>query len=450
MKQFLFWLKGGPGIYNLMYAIMAVVCFTGCNKEPGFHLDLPPSLYSSDVIDKWMTLEIRIYTVATGFGNGGFSRPFAYSGISAYESIDPGLLSWKGKYNGLSGLPETDHFRKYFWPASVNATLAEYNRSIFTSTNLGATDLAAIDSLENAISSGFTGENPDVISRSVSFGKSIADAVFAWGQTDGFNENNVLPYTWPTGLGLWIPTPTAFAKPTGPFWHNDRPIIAGSGENAEPGPPTPYSEDPASDFYKQANDVYQASKVLTTDQKNQALYWRDVSPGITTPGHWMSILQQVVRQTHSSLDKAALAYAMVGISLNEAIISAWDVKYKYNLIRPVTYIRQVIGDTVWLPTISTPAHPEYASAHAVISSSAATALTAVFGNIGSFTDHTYDNVGYPSRTFNTFRDIATDAGNSRFYGGIHYQSTINAGFIQGQKVGGNVVRILGQFSEGVK
>ena len=61
---------------------------------------------------------------------------------------------------------------------------------------------------------------------------------------------------------------------------------------------------PASDFYKQVNDLYQASKVLTTDQKNQALFWRDV-PGVSTPGHWMSITQQAIRQSHSRLDKAA-------------------------------------------------------------------------------------------------------------------------------------------------
>ena len=133
MNQFLFWLKGRPGVYNLMYSIMAVICFTGCKRDPGFRVDFPPSFYSADVIDKWMTLETRIYKSATGFGNGGFARPYAYSGISAYESIDPGLLSWKHKYNGLSGLPETEPSKKYFWPASVNATLAEINRGFFTS-----------------------------------------------------------------------------------------------------------------------------------------------------------------------------------------------------------------------------------------------------------------------------------------------------------------------------
>src|ERR1700692_3923345 len=166
MKKFLLWPNGRSGVYFLMCFVMAIVSITGCRKEPGFRVDFPPSLYTADVIDKWMTLEIRIYKDATGISNGAFSRPFAYSGISAYESIDPGLASWKDKYNGLSGLPETEKNKGYNWPASVNASLAEFNRSFFTSANLNPTDLAAIDSLENAIYSTFNGGGSEVLDRS--------------------------------------------------------------------------------------------------------------------------------------------------------------------------------------------------------------------------------------------------------------------------------------------
>jgi hypothetical protein len=450
MKKFLQWLQGQSANHIPVYLIMTLLCFASCRKsENGFRESLSPSLFSSDVIDKWFTLQIRIYKDATGIANGAFARPFAYSGISAYESIDPGTASWKNKYNGLSGLPQTERNRKYYWPASVNASLAEFNRSFFTSTNVNAADLAAIDSLEKAINSTFGGLSSDVSDRSIEFGKSIADAVYAWSQTDHFNQNNVLPYVLPVGPGLWIPTPTAFAPASGPFWDNNRPIIAGSGDNAQPDPPVPYSEHPNSAFYKMANNLYTASKSLTTDQKNWALFWRDV-PGVTTPGHWMSIVQQVVRQTKSPLDKAAMTYALVGICLNDAVISAWDTKYKYNLVRPVTYIQQVIGDATWLPEIPTPAHPEYSSAHAVVSSSASEALNSIYGNIGSFTDHTYDYLGFPARTFNSFRDIGIDAGNSRFYGGIHYQPTINSGLHQGRIVGGNIVRSLEGQSSGAE
>jgi hypothetical protein len=447
MKKFLLWSTHRPVLYSLICFLMAMISFTGCQKEPGFHVDFPPSFYPADVIDKWMTLEIRIYKSATGFGNGGFARPFAYSGISAYESIDPGLLSWKHKYNGLSGLPETNPFKKYNWPASVNASLAEINRSFFTSSNLDATDLAAIDSLENAIYAGFSGEKADVLSQSVAFGKSIADAIFTWAQSDGFVQNNAMPYTPPVGFGLWIPTsPTA---PVGPFWGNDRRIIANSGDNDDPGAPIPYSEVSGSAFYNQVNDLYQASKVLTTEQKNMALFWRDV-PGVSTPGHWLSITQQAIRQSHSPLDKAAATYALTGICLNEAVISVFHYKYVYNNVRPITYIHNVIGDATWAPQFTTPNHPEYPAAHAYISASAAEGLTAILGNIGPLTDHTWDYLGFPARTFNTFREFALDAGNSRFYAGIHYQPSVDAGLKFGATVGDNVVSSLSRFSEGGK
>jgi hypothetical protein len=447
MKKFYHWPLGWPTSQFLIGLLLAIGCFTGCRKSDNdFGGELSPHDFSSDVLDKWFTLEIRIYKDATGIGNGAFARPFAYSGISAYESIDPGQASWRNKYNGLSGLPRTERSRKYYWPASVNATLAEFNRSFFTSANVNATDLAAIDSLENAIKSSFAWVDSRTLARSQGFGKSVADVVYAWSQTDGYNQNNVLPYTAPVGMGLWVPTPTAFAAPSGPFWDDNRPIIANSGNNSQPGPPTPYSEDPKSAFYKMVNDVYMASKNQTTDQKNWALFWRDV-PGVTTPGHWMSIIQQVIKNTHSRLDQGALTYALVGICINDAVISVWNTKYKYNLVRPVTYIQKVIGDAAWLPTIPTPAHPEYSSAHSVVSASASEALGFIYGNIGPFTDHTYDYLGFPARTFNTFRDIGVDAGNSRFIGGIHYQATINSGLIQGRIVAGNIIRSLSQFSD---
>ncbi len=69
-----------------------------------------------------------------------------------------------------------------------------------------------------------------------------------------------MPYTPPVGFGLWVPTSPATTPPAAPFWGNDRRIIANSGDNDAPGAPIPYSEDPGSDFYKEVNDLYQASK----------------------------------------------------------------------------------------------------------------------------------------------------------------------------------------------
>src|ERR1017187_4101150 len=195
MKQFLLKLHDQPKKLMLIFIVLTIICFTACRKSDNpFRGNNNPAFYSADVIDKWFTLEIRFFKDATGIGNGAFARPFAYSGICAYESIDPGLASWKNKYNGLSGLPETEKNKRYDWSASVNASLAEFNRNFFTTANLIATDLAAFDSFENPLYSTFSSDGTELLNRSVGFGKSIADAVFAWSLTDSYIQNNAMPY----------------------------------------------------------------------------------------------------------------------------------------------------------------------------------------------------------------------------------------------------------------
>jgi hypothetical protein len=76
-----------------------------------------------------------------------------------------------------------------------------------------------------------------------------------------------------------------------------------------------------------------------------------------------------------------------------------------NLVRPITYIREVMGYDSWNSFLTTPAHPEYSSAHAVLSMAAAETMESVFGNIGSFTDHTYDYMGFAARTYSSFEAI---------------------------------------------
>jgi len=79
----------------------------------------------------------------------------------------------------------------------------------------------------------------------------------------------VFPYTPPVGPGLWVPTPPAFAAASTPYLGNNRPIIAGSTYNTQPGPPIAYSEDPKSAFYQRVAQVYGASQSLTPDQTAQ-------------------------------------------------------------------------------------------------------------------------------------------------------------------------------------
>src|SRR5580765_7801267 len=136
----------------------------------------------------------------------------------------------------------------------------------------------------------------------------------------------------------------------------------------------------------------------------------------------MSITTQAIEQTNADLLKAAETYAKAGIAERDATIICFRSKYKYTLIRPVSYIRKVM-DTAWLPFIITPPHPEYPAAHAVVTGSVMQAVSGVLGYNVNITDHTYDFRGWAPRNFSTIFGAAQEAGISRLYGGIHYRAS---------------------------
>ena len=431
--------------FVFLTALLTFILLNSCQREENaISQKYKPSYYSSDVLDKWMTMQLRLMRNSTGIANHAFSRHFAYAGVAAFESLRPGLhgqpLQWSDKWNSLTGLPVVNHSKKYYYPANVNAAMAAFNKAMFP--NASAADKTAIDSLEAALNQEFLNDQPEsLITTSSNFGKAVATAIFTWAETDGYKNANS-PYTIPTGAGLWKPTAPAFANPATPYWGNNRTIIAGSTSNSQPGSPLPYSTDPASSFYAMVKEVYDASLVLTNDQKAMAMFWRDI-PGVSSPGHWLSILQQVVKQSGASLEKAALAYAFTGTAINDALIACFEAKYAYNLVRPITYIREVMGHTTWNSFLGTPAHPEYLSAHSSLSIAAARVIEKIFGNIGSFTDNTYDYLGFAPRTYPSIIAIGVEAGRSRFYAGIHYNNTIDAGILQGNKIAENIFETIG-------
>jgi hypothetical protein len=193
-------------------------------------------------------------------------------------------------------------------------------------------------------------------------------------------------------------------------------------------------------FYVEARECYRVTNDLTPEQQAIARFWSD-DPGqtATPPGHSLSILTQVARELNLTLDRAAEAYAKVGVAVADSFVSCWRTKYQYNLLRPVTYIRRVI-DPSWTSLLVTPPFPEYTSGHSVQTAAAARVLTSLFGQL-SFTDHTHDARGLSPRTFSSFAAAAEEAAISRLYGGIHFRAAIEHGLEQGACIGEQVTAL---------
>lgn len=66
-----------------------------------------------------------------------------------------------------------------------------------------------------------------------------------------------------------------------------------------------------------------------------------------------------------------------------------------------------------------------------------------FGDF-TFTDHTWDAVPLPPRTYDTWFGLAEENGISRLYGGIHTRPAIEVGWDQGEAIGLAVSAVIDQ------
>jgi hypothetical protein len=405
---------------------------------------LRASAYGAEVPTAWFDLALALVRTTPGFSPPVASRAFAYAGVALYEAIAPGIpirRSLAGRLNGLTRGPgPADH--AYHWPTVASAALAASLRLLFPTTS--SSNAAAVDALEQRFAAPARAMLPrGIYRRSVSRGADVARHVFKWSTTDGGHEGylrNFPPYTPPTGPGLWTPAPPGFLPALQPFWGANRSFLPSIGDTDLPGPPPPYSESPASAFHSEALECYRVVADLTPEQQAIARFWSDDSGQTPTPpGHSISILTQTIRALDLSLDRAADGYAKVGIAVADAFISCWRTKYRYNLLRPVTYIRNLI-DPAWMPLLVTPPFPEYTSGHSVQTAAAAQVLTDLFGDL-AFTDHTHDTRGLPPRSFGSFMEATHEAALSRLYGGIHFRAAIERGIEQGIQIGKRVTAL---------
>jgi hypothetical protein len=334
----------------------------------------------------------------------------------------------------------------YDEPAVLNAALARAVDVYFANT--GPTGQRAKAALGRQLDARVDeGGDDAVLARSRAYGRALADAIIAASESDGgaVIENMGFPETFALdpAPGRWVPTSAVQIqqRPLLPGWGDNRPLVLPDGVACPLPPPPDYSEVPGSAFHNEALEVYEVSRSLTEEQTLIARFWSDdpmLSP--TPPGHWIAIVLQIAERDGLSVERQVDALARLGIAVSDSFIVCWRDKFHYDLVRPVTYIRQTI-DPAWQPLLITPPFPEYPSGHSTQSGAAAQVLTQVFGDPFPFTDRTHEEDGLPPRDFAGFWGAAEEAGISRLYGGIHFRAAIERGLEQGACVGDSVNRL---------
>ncbi|MFD1062476.1 vanadium-dependent haloperoxidase [Winogradskyella litorisediminis] len=381
------------------------------------------------------------------------SRIYAYSHLAHYITLQSlrkdSLVEITSKINGLADL-------KFPKSKDVNPELA----SLLAFSNVGKKLIYSehfFDDLTDSLKTKSLrlGLSEAIIKNSEDYALSISNHIGLWIDKDNYNHTRTLSrFTSTKKPENWRETPPDYATGLEPHWDKIRTMAIDSANVFRYKPLPEYSTEKNSEFYNMVIEVYNAVKNKTEATEKTAWFW-DCNPIMTVhkghmvttihkftpPGHWLNIVNQVSTKEKSDYFTTTKAYTLTSMAMFDAIIAAWHVKYKTDLVRPVTYIQENI-DTDWSPVLQTPPFPEYTSGHSATSASAAEILSSIYGDNYAFTDNTQLRFGLEDRSFKSFREAANQVNLSRFYGGIHYKQGVEEGARQGREIANLILKKL--------
>jgi len=405
--------------------------------QNGFCQDKVPQL-SHEVATKWFELQLQLIPKTPGFTPPVVSRALGYSGLMLYESLVHGMPNYKslvGELQELDKLPLPAKGQIYNWEIVANNAQFVIIEELYATNHQENTP--KIIELRDAINQKLKeGVNEKIFKASVRYGEDIAEAIYKYSKSDGGHlaEKNNFPkdFKGMPGSCMWTPIGNQIALQ--PYWGNNRTFIKGNADFDLPSPPKCEIGN-SSLMFSQALEVYSVGKNIKKKKKEIAFFWADdAGKTFTPPGHGVSISLQLIKKENFNLEKTAETLCRIGIAVNDAFVSCWKCKFKYNVLRPTSFIQTTI-DPKWKSLLDNPPFPEYTSGHGTVSGAIATVLSDMFGYNYQFTDYSHESRGLKPRSFDSFFEFAQEAALSRLFGGIHYRISNEEGLKNGKRIG---------------
>ncbi|HET7460435.1 MAG TPA: phosphatase PAP2 family protein [Longimicrobium sp.] len=293
------------------------------------------------------------------------------------------------------------------------------------------------------------------------WGLEIGRRVFVARSTDGSAGTGT--YDEPALPGIWRADPLDPTQtPLDPHWGQVRPFSVTASElgaivGALPKPPGFVAQHQA---YNLKNPAYrralatvravgsvQASPPGALSTLN-AIFW-SYDEGRGTPVRLYNYAARAValRQPGrlSVLEWARMLF-LVNLAMADAAIATWAVKYRYDLWRPITAIREdpIARDPDWTPLGKqlpyarvehcSPAFPAYVSGHAAIGEAAFHTLALFFGGDLQAFELASDELPREARTFRSLDAASRANANSRVQLGVHFPFDGTRGRTLGRQV----------------
>ena len=413
---------------NLALSFLASIVLWGCNSKKDYDV-----VFKDPILFCKTVYQLNGVVMGNNFSPIVASRNYLYASVASYEVIAAGYpdkyKSLAGQINGLQSVPKPAAGEKIDFEFAALLSYCKLGSSVTFPE--GSMD-EYVDSLKKLATD--HGMPDDVFNNSVAFADTVSNTILKWSKKDNYAQTrSAEKYTVTDEPGRWVPTPPAYSSAMEPHWNEIRTLVMDSATQFPSAPPYKFDvKDTASDYYKQVMLLKTTIENLTPEQKHIADFWDDNpftlnvsgpvmfgSKKFSPPGHWESIVGIAAKKSGADFGTTVYAYAKTSIALFDAFIQCWDVKFRYNTVRPETVINKYF-DASWQPHLQTPPFPEYTCGHSTCSAAAAEALTSIFGDNFAYTDSTELEFGIANRSYTSFRDAALENNKARFYGGIHY------------------------------
>lgn len=424
-----------------LLAFSSLLCFISSakNEVPKVTTDYEKCL---SIEHAYLSEAFLLTQNTVGFTAAISGRAYGYITVGMYESLVdfiPELQTLDGQLNGYHR-PKLKS-RNVNWMIVANET--NYELLTYFYRAMPPSNQKHLSALHDSIAQVYDkSEEKKIAERSKSYAEKVANAIISWskedGADDGFERNYPSDFEPEACPSCWSRTFPGYLTAQVPFWGTNRPMLEQSQEVAADMEIYPFDTVPGTMMYKEALEVLENSKLNDPEYEVIAEYWSDAAGYSGTPsGHFFTIAQYVAQQQDIELDKALELYVKLGVGVNEAFISSFGLKYKFNFIRPITYIQRYI-DPKFNSRLASPPFPEFPSGHSFQSGAATEVMKSILGDTITFTDYTNSkrkDINGAPRTYESFTEMAEEISISRFYGGIHFRKTLDMSLSYGRKIG---------------
>lgn len=414
-------------------ALLTTVAALALLALPGRDVAAQPGGGSPSVIYEWNQL---LQNTIPGGGGAGAPRFYALTHIAMFDAVNavarefaPYRVQFDQPVNG-----------------SAPAAAAQAAHDVIVALNPAAK--AAYDALlQQQLGSGA----PGFEKHGAAIGARVAAEVLAWRQNDGWIVSAFPPYSEPLLPGRWQPTLPNFATAT--FTHAQRaaPLAMVSSTQFLPERPPALTSAAYTAAFNEVKAIGERDNpTRTSEQTATALLWASIgASGTGSATHYSQIWQNIARDVSEdrgmTLVETARLFALMNVSIHDALQTTLTSKFVYGLWRPITAIRQADTDLnaqtdpnpAWLPLLPTPPYPSYAGNMATIGASAARVIALAIGTDDIEVRAIWkQSGGLPdvTHTFSKLSDVAQEQADSRIYGGIHYRFDNVAGQTAGTTV----------------